>query len=278
MKCLRIIFLFTLMCFASLSYAGECDDQYARGERPVVTNPVLSRGARPVCSPDGFEAMHWSASRTAIWSAEHLTRERVSDGKALDRKDSFHEEESVPAGDRAMLRDYARSGFDRGHLAPNKDMGDRRTQRDCFSLANMIPQDPNNNQNLWEGIESAVRSYVSAHGDIYVITGPIFPGRGQQADFLKGRVLVPVKVYKIVYDPRLKQARAYLANNAPGMEWESKSVQEISSLAQIDFFPWMDERQKRSDELVLPVPTPHGHNGRSNRPSHKNSFLGNIFR
>lgn len=250
--------LFFILCLSTMIVqANECDDQYVNGERPIAINPSLQKGLQPVCSPNGFEAMHWGPSRTGLWAAEHLTTERVRAGKKLSRKDAFHEEESIPASSRATLNDYKRSGMDRGHLAPNKDMGDLRTQADCFSLANIVPQDSNNNQNLWEGIESAVRSYVMSHGDVYIITGPIFPGHGQQAKWLKGRVLIPIQMYKIVYDPRTRKAAAYLAQNQPGMEWENKSIAEISEIAQIDFFPWMTKKQKQV-KLDLPTPTPHG--------------------
>lgn len=281
-KKLRAILWLSALISTSVQ-ANDCTDQYVKGVRPVTMNTAMQKGVQIVCSKDGFEVMHWNASKTPLWAAEHLTPERVRNGSQLDRKNSFHEEESIPPADRATLSDYARSGFDRGHMAPNKDMGDRRTQGDCFTLANMIPQDPNNNQNLWEGVESAVRTYVLEHGDVYILTGPIFPGHGQQANFLKGRVLIPDQVYKIVYDPRLDRAAAYLAYNKPGMNWESKSVTEISSLAQIDLLPSMNSAQKQV-KLDLPTPTPHGHGGAARdgavhkaAPAHGNSWITGFF-
>ena len=61
-------------------------------------------------------------------------------------------------------------------MAPNGDMPDRRTQHESFTLANMVPQDADNNRHVWAGIENAVRSMVKKEGDLYVITGPAFLG------------------------------------------------------------------------------------------------------
>ena len=52
---------------------------------------------------------------------------------------------------------FARSGFDRGHLSPNGDMPDRDSQAESFSLANMVAQVHANNAGIWADIESAVR-------------------------------------------------------------------------------------------------------------------------
>ena len=77
------------------------------------------------------------------------------------RVDSFHPEPSLPAGVRSELSDYRRSGYDQGHVAPNGDMGDEASQRDSFSLANMIPQDRNHNAGLWAAIKPAATSRKS---------------------------------------------------------------------------------------------------------------------
>ena len=81
--------------------------------------------------------LHSGISRTPLYSAEHLTRANLAAAKKLSKKDSFHPESTLPAQDRAELSDYARSGYDRGHLSPNADFANRSAQAESFSLANM---------------------------------------------------------------------------------------------------------------------------------------------
>ena len=133
-------------------------------------------------------------------------------------------------------------------------------QEESFSLSNVIPQDPNNNRNLWEGIESAVRTYVKDKGELYVITGPIFDGASIQR--IGGRVLVPTHVFKAVYDPSKRVAGAYIANNAPGMEYQAVTIAELEKRIGINLFPSMNQWTKDGG-MKLPAPTPHGFGNRS---------------
>ena len=42
-------------------------------------------------------------------------------------------------------------------------MPDSKAQQECFSLANMIPQVPENNRGVWENIEKSVRNMATTH-------------------------------------------------------------------------------------------------------------------
>lgn len=83
--------------------------------------------------------MYSGVTKTPIWSAEYLTKEKIA--AKLPRKDSFHPESKLPSSERAELSDYARSGYDRGHMTPSADMGMASAQAETFTLANMVPQD-----------------------------------------------------------------------------------------------------------------------------------------
>lgn len=135
-------------------------------------------------------------------------------------------------------------------MAPNKDMPTVRAQWQCFSLANMIAQNPNNNEVLWEGIESAVRTLTKKNGELYVITGPLFIGA--TINSLHG-VLIPTHVFKAVYDPSSGRAAAYLAKNEDGMDYQVVSIDEINRLGGLNLFP----SETRQTILDLPAPTPH---------------------
>ena len=82
----------------------------------------------------------------------------------------------MPENDRAELADYERSGYDRGHMAPNADFATRKRQAESFSLANMVPQVHENNAGVWAGIEGAARQLAKREGELYVISGPAFIG------------------------------------------------------------------------------------------------------
>jgi len=232
---------------------------FAGNAAPIVINQNLDRKTRQLDFEE-FAVLHSGVSRTPIWSAEHLTVKRLEAAHEIKRKNTFHAQQSLPADERAELSDYVRSGYDRGHLSPAGDMSTISGQHESFSLANIIPQHPKNNQILWQGIEDATRNTVMREGEVYVVTGPLFEGEALQR--LNGRVLVPTAVFKAIYNPAQGQAGAYVAANAPGLSYQTLSISELQARSGIDVFPALSEEIK-SRKMRLPVPTPYNSRGRN---------------
>jgi endonuclease G, mitochondrial len=232
---------------------ADCTLQYADATQPAITNPAVAKKTRLLCY-DGYALMHSGVSRTPVWAAEHLTAERVNAARQLKRQNDFHAEDRLPQSDRAELEDYVHSGFDRGHMAPSGDMPSQQAQHESFSLANMIPQNPNNNQTLWEAIEETTRNLARSDGEVYVVSGPLFEGGSLQR--LNGRVLVPSSVFKAIYDPVRKQAGVYVTPNAEGMEYQTMSLAELEQRVHIDPFPKLPADIKQT-KMDLPVPQSH---------------------
>lgn len=249
-------FIYAVALVVSFSAFAEtaCPEHFSNGMAPEFTNNRLSGKTVEICYSQ-FAVMHSGITYGPLWAAEHLTADRVLRAKQLDRKNTFHADPNIPEDQRAELNDYKGSGFDRGHMAPNKDFDNPKAQNECFSLANMIPQNPNNNQNLWEGIESAIRTYTLQEKELYIVTGPLFLGDKLQR--LNGKILIPTQVFKAIYNPSTRRAGAYLANNAEGMDYKTVSIAELNNLTGFDVFPGLSDDVKRAG-MILPEPTPHG--------------------
>jgi endonuclease G len=238
------------MTTVSVAASTGCPQFFPGGSAPDLVNPKLLPKTRMICY-SAFAVLHSGITRTPLWAAEHLTRNGLDAAVATERKDTFHEEPRLPSDERADLDDYARSGFDRGHLAPAADMPDEQAQHESFSLANMIPQDPQSNRGLWAGIEAAARGLARKSDELYVVSGPVFQGGTLKR--LRGRVLVPTHIFKAVYDPKRNQAAAYLAENADGDHWRTVSMSELQQLTGIDPFPGLAPSVK-DHAMVLPEP------------------------
>ncbi len=257
LKTLVVALLFGFTPMAAHAAATACPEHFLDGEPPRLVNEKLAAKTRELCNR-GFAELHSGITRTALWSAEHLTSKRLEQQRGLERKNTFHADPRLPPDERAELSDYVRSGYDRGHMAPSGDMPDAQSQDESFSLANMVPQNSNNNRNLWEGIESAVRDLTRKDGEVYVVTGPIFQGQNLQR--IGGRVLVPTHLYKAIYDSKRRQAGAYLVTNAEGNEYQRVSIADLEEVAGIDPFPSLP-RAVKSMAMDLPQPRPHGRSG-----------------
>lgn len=236
------------LVFTPLAYA-TCADEYVGEVAPRITQAAPTVVVRELCYVE-FAVGHSAATHTALWSAEHLTAQEVDAAQTLRRRDSFHAESQLPAQERAVLADYARSGFDRGHLAPSGDMPTAEAQAQSFTLANMVPQNDALNRGLWAQIEGATRELAEQEGELYVVSGPVFAA---DSPALRGRVRVPAAMFKAIYDPHRRQAAAYVAVNASPSTYRIVSIAALRDMIGVDVFPSLSEAVK-AHAMALPAP------------------------
>lgn len=187
---------------------------------------------------DGFAVGFSAIAKVALWSAEHLTEERLTQAETLERKDSFHEESQLPQNIQASLNDYKKVPYDRGHLAPNADMATSEQQYESFSLANIVPQNPTHNRGIWRSIETRTRYLTLKYGEVYVVTGPAFLGKTVKK--LNNNVLIPTHLYKAVYIPSINQAGVYFSPNNDSGLVEVISLNELGVRIGYDVMPQLD--------------------------------------
>ena len=97
--------------------------------------------------------------------------------------------------------DYTKSGFDRGHNAPNHAMSTlygKYGQADSFLMTNISPQRPKLNQQIWQRLEEAELSFFAKNfGKVWVITGPIFGNNSERISSSLWHIDIPKAFYKI---------------------------------------------------------------------------------
>lgn len=166
---------------------------------------------RELCYND-FAVLHSGKTKTPIYAVERLNRASLEDAKDEQRTNRFFADARLPSAERAELEDYKGSGYDRGHQAPAGDRRNAEAMAQSFSLANMVPQAPENNRHAWANIEKATRKYVMrAQGDVYVFTGPVYYGNVQTIG--PGHVWVPTALFKLVYDATTGKAWGHWLEN-----------------------------------------------------------------
>jgi endonuclease G, mitochondrial len=237
----------------------SCPQHFAAGRAAQVSNPRMQAGTRELCYL-AFAVMHSGITRGPLWSAEHLTREAVAAAAQQVRIDAFHPEARLARSERAELADYARSGFDRGHMTPSGDAASPDAQAQTFTLANIVPQAAMSNRGTWAEIERAVRELARQRGELYVITGPLF--EAEQLRMLKRRVLIPTGLFKLVYDPASQRAAAYVSGNDASGTYTVVSVGELEQRSGLDLLPGVPSVHAREP---LSLPAAHPTRGRDAR-------------
>lgn len=219
----------------------DCAEHF-QGESPPYIPANMRVMSQQICYRS-YALLHSGKSRTAIWASEYLTPESVRLARRTERTSEFFAEPALPPAHRSELDDYSRSGYDRGHLVPSGDMPSTLSQQESFTLANIIPQNPELNRGAWATIERDVRDAVTNFGPAYVVSGPIFVGSDIQA--LRGRVLIPTHVWKAVHIPR-KGSVVILAENRDNASITRMSLEQFQRSYGIAPFPALSASEKAS--------------------------------
>lgn len=84
----------------------------------------------------------------------------------------FRADPRVPESD--LAKDYEKSGYDRGHMAPAADFNfDQEALKETYLFTNIAPQMPVINRGEWAVVEREVRA-LAASGSVHVLTYPLF--------------------------------------------------------------------------------------------------------
>jgi len=205
------------------------------------------RGWNRVLRNDGF-LVGWSDLRgEPLWVGYALTR--VDDPHSQPRPDRF--ESDWRSLWPISSDDYTRSGYDRGHLAPNYAMSvvhGRDAQMASFLMTNITPQRPKLNRQLWQRLEeAAIDDFAPRFGRVWVVAGPVFD---DQLLHRVGVSQVPMGFYKILIVPgQTPRALAFLMpQDVSGNEPLARflvTVDEIEAHTGLDFFPQLADPIER---------------------------------
>ncbi len=193
----------------------------------------------------GYVMGHDGRLKIPVWVQYELSRGDLT-GTAV-RKDDFRPDASIPYRDRAELKDYKGSDFDRGHMAPAADMKrSEKVMSESFLLSNMAPQvGIGFNRDIWEHLEAAVRGWVQQRGRLTIITGPVFAVEANRVSYQvigENNVAVPTHFYKIIVDASDHERVDAMAFMMPNEELSGKdymdyltTIDDIEKATGLDF-------------------------------------------
>lgn len=186
---------------------------------------------------EGFRVSFNKDNKTPNWVAWELLGTEADGSEP--RNNNFWQDERVKGC--PAHYDYSRSGYDRGHLCPAGDQKwSKQAMIDCFSMANMAPQNHSLNSGAWATLENKERQWAKRDSAIVIIAGPVYEPSDTERIGEAG-VRVPGAFFKVIIAPYLKEPRGigfvYPNMSAPGnMRDYSMSIDEVEKLTGIDFF------------------------------------------
>ena len=224
-------------------------------DEPAPSNAVFFAGAPErtgdpapkdiVTLQRGEFAIGWSPSlRHPVWAAYHVVKDARFD--ALKRP-NFQKDRSVASCPAAA--DYARSGYDRGHLVPNRAIVTRYgpdAQEKTFLMANIAPQRPALNRGPWRELEQRISDlWTARYGEIWVVVGTVSPAAKRTTLENAPSIDVPEQFYMLIAaqdDDGVRALAVMLPQTADVDDFPVHgivTVNELESATGLRFFPDM---------------------------------------
>ena len=186
---------------------------------PIAIKPVPLHEFK--IEREAYHLAYDGQHKQAKWVYEHLTSDRIN-GEVDRNNFDFQVDPLIPPILRSTKGDYAKSGYDRGHLCPVADacFGDKAL-KETFYLSNISPQHPHFNRGYWLKLEKYVRDLTNSNRSIHVFTGGLYLPQ-QERDgkryiryqvIGKNDVAVPTHFFKVILDARGKLIESFILPN-----------------------------------------------------------------
>ena len=212
-------------------------------EIPVYTYPGRYE-KEIIINRTGYTLSYNQYYKNPNWVAWELTREETKG--ETERYDRFMPDPDLPEL-RVVHKDYTKSGYDRGHMAPS------------FYMSNICPQVGNLNRGDWNDLEELCRDWADKYGRIYIACGPIFDSKSPKR--IGGhKVAVPDRFFKVIliYNRKNPIALGFIFKNiarSQDLEKYMVTVDSVENVTGMDFFSKLpDEVENRIESIIPQLP------------------------
>jgi len=131
----------------------------------------------------------------------------------IQERPSFYVEREIESEYRAETTDYTNTGYDRGHLAPDASFDWSQESLDStYSLANIIPQVPVVNRQMWLKVENYARDKAVELFELNIVNVVRYSNTPQRIG--ENNISVSIGYYKILFNSEKEYEECfYYAND-----------------------------------------------------------------
>ncbi len=237
--------------------------------QPADTNRLTRAGPPrrlPACTaPDdlivlgktGFTIGYSPAWRHPVWVAYRADPARAN--PLPPRPSGFKPDPAAPRS--PQHREYSRSGYNRGHMVPNRVIATRHgpaAQAQTFLTSNICPQRASLNQGPWGNLEFRIAElWPARYGPVWVLAGAVPAPAAQR---LPSGIHVPAAFYQIVVaQPRDGPLRAFAVYMPQHVRRRTPvrslllSIDELEALTGFDFLSELPDEAETALEAATPT-------------------------
>jgi len=200
----------------------------------------------------GFTVRYDTLNRIPVWVAYELSSEETEGESGRESRFTTDNNFKWP---QATTKDYSKSGYDRGHMAPAADMKwSPEAMKDCFHLTNICPQSPNLNRRDWKMLEERCRDWARQFGSILIVCGPLV--ESDSLGTIGNGVRVPDAFFKAVATKKDSsfQGIGFIFNNTDEQQhiWtRTVSIDSIEVRSGLNLFYGMSEEAEKDFDTIF---------------------------
>jgi len=189
-----------------------------------------------------YSVSYCDQNKSSEWAIYSLDREKIYNLKKYPRPNNFRKDTN---GKGSSLENYRKSGFDRGHLVPARDMSFNEVAlSESFFMTNISPQRQGLNRGAWRKLENEIikrsKDWKNNKGKVVIITGQYSGYETIGED----KIIVPEFFYKIFVDVEKNRSISFLIPNkkvVKNLKSYVVPIGLIESLTGVDFFYRLDD-------------------------------------
>jgi endonuclease G len=188
-----------------------CGDSYTKEEISYKSRFINDENCSQIIDKEFITICYDYKLKAAKSVAYTLMGDLVNDPN-IDKRPSFYKEPSLEKKYQIVTTDYTNSGYDRGHLAPDASFDwSQESLDEVYSLANIIPQAPQVNRNMWSKVEEYARDKAVELEEINVINIVKYGKSSKRIG--KNRMAVSRGFYKVLYNNEIDYEECFYYSN-----------------------------------------------------------------
>jgi endonuclease G len=199
----KVLLSFILVFVSLTSHAWQQRQNFAQAQCMVHAQfgfPQTNPPTYPICREGYFVGYDATAKLPRYVTYTLMPQNALG---CFPRTNAFVKDETTPNG--ASPQDYAGTGYDKGHMAPDGDLSwSQQVEYESFLMTNMAPQAGSLNRGIWKLLETSVRGWAVQRNQSYTIyVGGLYYTATDKK--IGNGVVVPHGYYKIVINNQTKE-------------------------------------------------------------------------
>ncbi|MDO7253235.1 DNA/RNA non-specific endonuclease [Helicobacter cappadocius] len=151
--------------------------------------------------------------------------ESILNLRETSERSKYRYDLEVPAAYRTYKENYIDNKYEKGHILSSKSMASTSHSQDStFLMSNIVPQNYQVNQGLWEKAAQRERRVAKLQGSAHILNIILYPKEPSEIQYIKNRIAIPKYFIKIIKTTNTEECYAIPNENLQNQDLQFYKV------------------------------------------------------